>query len=119
MLKWHLVLQFISGFLSKKINEFPEESKDRISKFVEGFEVFPNKDNSECVSLGYNEECVMKCSREVNNEQIVKDVCKTTVLNNFVELHGESYVDRLSNEWAAVTAVCKHMGKLQNFRFAL
>ena len=42
--KWHLVLQFISGLLNKKIIEFPEESRDCISTFVEGLNVITDQD---------------------------------------------------------------------------
>ena len=112
--KWHLVLQFISGFLRKKINEFPKETKDCISMLVEGLELIPDRHNSgrKQVFLYYNEVCVMKCLREVNNEGIVKDVCETTILNDVVELFSIVFVELLPSEWAAVTAVCKHMRKL-------
>ena len=112
--KWHLVLQFISGLLGKKINKFPEESVDCISTFVEGLIVITDKDNSDhkCVFLNHHEVLVMKCLREVNNEEIAKDVCETIVLNDIVELCSQHDVDLSSNEWAAVTAVCKHMSNL-------
>ena len=110
--RWHLVLQFISGLLGKKIHEYPKKCKDCISTFVEGLEVFPDEDNSDCVSLGFNEVCVMKCLREVNDERIVKDVCETTTLDDVVKLVSKLNVNLLSNEWAAVTAVCEHMRKL-------
>ena len=112
--KWHLVLQFISGLLSKKINKFPRESKDCISTFVEGLEVIPDQHNSDhkCMFLNHHEVLVMKCLREVSNEEIVEDVCETTVLNDVAKLCTQYDVDLSSDEWAAVTAVCKHMSNL-------
>ena len=124
--KWHLVLQFISGLLGKKIIKFRGEYqpraqglrsceyKDCISAFVEGLEVTPDRDNSDLKRMFFknNEVLVMKCLREVNNEKIVEDVCETTILGDVVELRDNCNVSLLSSEWAAVTAVCKHMTQL-------
>ena len=110
--KWHLVLQFISGLLRTKMEDSPEETKDCISAFVESLEVVTDEETSACVFLKHHEVLVMKCLAEVNNETLVEDVCKTTVLNDVVELRDYYTVELLSNEWASVVAVCKHMNKL-------
>ena len=54
----------------------------------------------------------MKCMREVNNEEIVKDVCETTVLNDVVKVCTQYDVDLSSDEWAAVAAICRQMRNL-------
>ena len=105
--KWHLVLQFIAGLLGKKMRMFDGEYKDCVSAFAENFEV---TDDGEII-LNYNQVFVMKCLREVDDEEIVKDVCReTTALNNVVKLN--QLHDISPSDCAAVTSVCKHMKNL-------
>jgi GTPase SAR1 family protein len=103
--KWHLVLQFIAGLLGKKM--FDREYKDCIFAYAESLEATHGK-----IELNYNEVFVMTCLREVDDEEIVKDVCETTALNDVVHLHGGSHIVSPS-EWAARKFVCKHMKNLE------
>ncbi|CAB3980977.1 NACHT, LRR and PYD domains-containing 14-like [Paramuricea clavata] len=106
--KWHLVLQFIAGLLGKKIKNFDWEYKDCVFAFAESLKVTNGK-----IQLNYQEVFIMKCLREADNEEITKEVCETTAMNDSVELLTRLRVYNLSpSEWAAVTFVCKHMKKL-------
>ncbi|CAB4037182.1 Hypothetical predicted protein [Paramuricea clavata] len=105
--KWHLVLQFLAGLLGKKIKNFRREYTDCVFAFAERFQVTHGK-----IELNYNEVFVMTCLREVDDEEIVKDVCETTALNVVVHLHGGSHIVSPS-EWAARKFVCKHMKNLE------
>jgi hypothetical protein len=105
--KWHLVLQFLAGLLGKKIKNFDKEYTDCVFAFAERFEVTHGK-----IELNYNEVFVMTCLREVDDEEIVKNVCDTTALNDVVHLHGGSHIVSPS-EWAARKFVCKHMKNLK------
>ena len=79
--KWHLVLQFIAGLLGKK-NYY----KHSVLAFAECFLVKDGnlelRDNS--LTL-----LVLKCLREVNDEDIAKEACETTAMNDVVSLTAE------------------------------
>ena len=108
--KWHLVLQFIAGLLGKKIKNFDREYKDCVFAFAESFEVTDGK-----IEVDYHAVFIMKCLRETNDEEITKEVCETTAINDMVQLHTASgFYDLSPSEWVAVTFVCKHMKKLEN-----
>ncbi|CAB4043138.1 Hypothetical predicted protein [Paramuricea clavata] len=104
--KWHLIIHFIAGLLSKK--RFHREYKDCIFAIGESLQVTHGK-----IELNYNEVFVMKCLREVDDEEIVKEVCETTTLNDVVKLHNGLYHVSPS-DWAAVSYICKHMKNLAN-----
>jgi hypothetical protein len=106
--KWHLVLQFIAGLLGKKIMMFDKEYKDSIFAFAESLEVTSGE-----IQVNYHNLFIIKCLREADNEEICKEVCETTALNDVVKLdHGLYYVS--PSEWAAVSFICKHMKNLAN-----
>jgi Leucine-rich repeat (LRR) protein len=108
--KWHLVLQFIAGLLGKKIKNFDREYKDCVLAFAERFKVTHGT-----IVVTYHEVFIMKCLREVDDEEITKEVCETTAINDVAELYINPASYHLStSEWAAVTFVCKHMKKLEN-----
>ena len=108
--KWHLVIQFIAGLLGKKINNFDREYKDCVFSFAESFEVTNGK-----IEVKYHEMFIMKCLREADDEEITKEVCEETAINDVAELYINPASYHLStSEWAAVTFVCKHMKKLAN-----
>ncbi|CAB3999042.1 Hypothetical predicted protein [Paramuricea clavata] len=112
--KWHLVLQFIAGLLGKKIKNFDREYKDCVFAFAESFEV----DGGE-IEVEYREVFIMKCLREADNEEITKEVCETTAINDLVELSNDPDVYDLSpSDWAAVTFVCKHMKRLAQLKLS-
>jgi Ran GTPase-activating protein (RanGAP) involved in mRNA processing and transport len=108
--KWHLVLQFIAGLLGKKINDFDREYKDCIFAFAESLEVTDGE-----IEVGYHEVFIMKCLREADDEEITKEVCETTAINDLIELVILPASYNLSaSDWAAVTFVCKHVKKWAN-----
>jgi Ran GTPase-activating protein (RanGAP) involved in mRNA processing and transport len=110
--KWHLVLQFIAGLLGKKIKNFDEEHKDCVFAFAESLEVTDGE-----IIVKYHEVFIMKCLSEADNEEITKEVCETTVINDIVELLALAEFYNLSpSEWVAVTFICKHMKRLENLR---
>ena len=79
--KWHLVLQFIARLLGKKIKNFDREYKDCIFAFAESLEVTDGE-----IEVGYHEVFIMKCLREADDEEITKEVCETTAINDLIEL---------------------------------
>ena len=115
--KWHLVLQFIAGLLGKEIKMLKKdhcEVKDCVLAFAESFELKP-EDGVYCVAHSYILLLIMKCLREVEDEEIVKEACETTAINDIVVLR-EGNRDRVklsSGDWSAVFLVCKHMKNLK------
>jgi Ran GTPase-activating protein (RanGAP) involved in mRNA processing and transport len=106
--KWHLVLQFIAGLLGKKIQNFDREYKDCVFAFAENFKVTHGK-----IDVNYHEVFIIKCLKEADDEEITKEVCEATAINDSVELH-TVFKNLSPSEWAAVTFVCKHMKNLAN-----
>jgi Leucine-rich repeat (LRR) protein len=108
--KWHLVIQFIAGLLGKKIKNFDREYKNCVFSFAESFEVTNGK-----IEVKYHEMLIMKCLREADDEEITKEVCEETAINDVAELYiNPASYHLFTSEWAAVTFVCKHMKKLAN-----
>ena len=105
--KWHLVLQFIAGLLGEKIKMFSREYRDCVFTFAEGFRVSDGN-----VELGSNEIFIMKCLRELDDKEIVKDICETTALKDVIKLDA-SFGHFPSSDLAAVTFVSKQMKKLE------
>ena len=103
--KWHLVLQFIAGLLGEKIKMFRREYRDCVFTFVESFRVSDGEFARDGIEV-----FIMKCLRELDDEEIVKDICETTALKNVIKLGGYGYFP--SSDWAAVTFVSKQMKKL-------
>jgi hypothetical protein len=101
--KWHLVLQFIAGLLGKKNGH-----KDCVLAFAESFVCkdgrLDDNDNSALI--------VMRCLREVGDEDIAKEACEITAMNDVVSLTNRIAPALTSSDWAAVTFVCKYMKKL-------
>ena len=85
------------------------EYKDCVMVFAEGFE-----ETRDTMELNYSQVFVMKCLREVDDEYIAKDVCKTTGIKDVVTL--STGTENISaSDWEAVTFVCKHMENLSRF----
>ena len=118
--KWHLVLQFIAGLLGKEIKMLKKdrrEVKDCVLVFAESFE-FASEDGVFYVDESYTSFLIMKCLREVEDEEIVKEACKTTAINDIVGLvEGGGPVELSSSDWSAVFLVCKHMKNLKELNF--
>ena len=114
--KWHLVLQFIAGLLGKEIGTLKKDCckvKDCVSAFAESFECTSAYGVFD-VTKSYTLLLIMKCLREVEDEEIVKEACETTAINNIVGLAaGYGPVKLSSGDWSAVFLVCKHMENLK------
>ena len=112
--KWHLVLQFIAGLLGKEIKMFQKHRyKDCVLEFAKSFKL-TSEDGEFDVTKNYTSLLIMKCLREVEDEEIVKEACETTAINDIVCLrYGHGPVTLTSNDWSAVFSVCKHMKNLK------
>ena len=112
--KWHLVLQFIAGLLGKEIKMFQKDRyKDCVLAFAKSFEL-TSEDGVFDVTVNYTSLLIMKCLREVEDEEIVKEACETTAINDIVDLeYGYGPVTLTSSDWSAVSLVCKHMKNLK------
>ena len=115
--KWHLVLQFIAGLLGKEIKMLKKDCckvKDCVLAFAERFEFTYEKGLFDVIK-SYTLLLIMKCLREVEDEEIVKEACKTTAINDVVGLvQAFGLVEMTSDDWAAVFFVCKHMKNLKH-----
>ena len=112
--KWHLVLQFIAGLLGKEIKMFQKDRyKDCVWAFAKSFKL-TSEDGVFDVRKNYASLLIMKCLREVEDEEIVKEACETTAINDIVDLrYGVGPVTLTSSDWSAVSLVCKHMKNLK------
>ena len=71
--KWHLVLQFIAGLLGKEIKMFQKDRfKDCVLAFPNSFQL-ANPFGEFEVKENYTSLLIMKCLREVEDEEIVKE----------------------------------------------
>ena len=113
--KWHLVLQFIAGLLGKEIKMFQKDRyKDCVLAFAKSFELNTSEDGVFDVKRNYTSLLIMKCLREVEDEEIVKEACETTAINDIVHLRYGFILGTLtSSDWSAVLLVCKHMKNLK------
>ena len=111
--KWHLVLQFIAGLLGKMLKKDRCEVKDCVLALAESFKL-KSEDGVYYVDESYTSLLIMKCLREVEDEEIVKEACKTTAINDIVGLAESNGPVKLSSgDWSAVFLVCKHMKNLK------
>ena len=112
--KWHLVLQFIAGLLGKEIKMFQKHRyKDCVLAFAKSFEL-KREDGVFDVKKNYTSLLIMKCLREVEDEEIVKEACETTAINDIVDLrYRRGPVTLTSSDWSATFLVCKHMKNLK------
>ena len=107
--KWHLVLQFVAGLVGEKI-KMEKEYKECLLAFAESIDV----DDGKIIVDKYNHNgFVMKCLKEVNNENIAKDVLETNEISGEMDL----YVDYRASpdECAVITFSAKIMKNKVNF----
>ena len=120
--KWHLVLQFIAGLLGKEIKMLKKDRrkvKDCVLAFAESFEL-KSEDGEFYVAESYTLLLIMKCLREVEDEEIVKKACETTAINDIIGLaRSGGPVELSSSDWSAVFLVCKHMKNLKKLKLFL
>ena len=131
---WHLVLLFIAGLLGEKVTGTMSGGDNYyscFSAFTNGLTVGDAEldgitvHDAELELSNYGNVVVMKCLKEVDDENIVKNVCEKTLLH-FVRTinYDPSKGGYLStSDWAAVTFICKHLDnlkhlKLRNFPFS-
>ena len=107
--RWHLVLQFIAGLLGKKMTMFDRRYEECVMVYAEGF-----KQIHKTIHLEYDEVFAMKCLKELDNERIVKDICKRTPLKDVESLNGE-FFGLSPSDWVAVNFVSKHINNLSRF----
>ena len=106
--KWHLVFQFIAGLVRKKMKMSDTRvDKSCIWAFTDHFKVAGGKRVPDDKQL-----LIMKCIREVNDEEIAEEVCETAALNNVFWLRIDGNIHQ--SDLAAITFVCKHMKNFQN-----
>ena len=112
--RWHLVLQFIAGLLGKEIKMFKKDRyKDCVLTFAKSFELTSKQGVFHCTE-NYTSLLIMKCLREVEDEEIVEEACKTTGMNDMIGLrYGYGPVTLTLSDWSAVFAVCKRMKNLK------
>ena len=107
--KWHLILQFIAGLAGKKMKmSGTRVDRSCIVAFTDHFKVA----DGELVSNEKKQLLIMKCIREVDDEEIAEEVCETTALKNVFWLRIDE--DIPPSDLAAIAFVCKHMKNFQN-----
>ena len=113
--KWHLVLQFIAGLLGEKIKmSASNDYRDCCLAFAKSF--YP-AGHEKLMSLhDANHALVMRCLREVDDEDIVKQACEQTDLNMVTRINGVMD-SQFTSEWAAMTFVWKHLKNVQKLLF--
>ena len=89
------------------------EVKDCVLAFAESFK-FTSERRVFYVDNSYTLLLIMKCLREVEDEEIIKEACKTTAINDIVGLaESDGPVELSSGDRSAVFLVCKHMKNLK------
>ena len=115
--KWHLVFQFIAGLLGEKIKTSGSDFHDCVMAFTKSLTL-----NDGEISLGdYGNVLVVKCLREVNDEDIAKKACETTGLNLVTGITYDGLAPPYSlsrSDLEAVNFACKHMNNLKDFNLA-
>mgnify|MGYP002803517157 CR=1 FL=1 len=108
--KWHLVLQFIAGLLGKKIKIFDEYYQCFLA-FAESFWVCEGRIMIDSYSPN---QCILKCLKEVDDEDISKSVFETNSVSDDVNLcfvfGSETLLDL-----AVATFALKHMKNTATF----
>ena len=107
--KWRLVLQFIAGLVGEKI-KMKKEYKECLLAFAESIDV---KDGKIDVSEYHHNWFVMKCFKEVDNEDIAKDVVEANEISGEMDLHVDDTTS--PDECAVITFSAKIMKNAVNF----
>ena len=119
-IKWHLVLQFIAGLLGREIKRFQKDRyKECVLAFAKAFQL-ASKHRVYDVHENYTSLLIMKCLREVEDEEILKEACETTAINDIVGLtYDDGPVTLTSSDWSAIFLVCKHMKNLKKLHLGV
>ena len=102
--KWYLVLQFLAGLLGEKMKMSDSDYQHCIFAFVTCLASHDGKIELD----SYDNVFVMKCLRELDDEDIVKKACEKTDLNLVERIVYNGNLLSLS-EWEAVIYVYKHL----------
>ena len=107
--KWYLVLQFLAGLLGEKMKMSDSDYQHCVFAFVTCLASHDGKIELD----SYDNVFVMKCLREVDDEDIVKKACGKTDLNLVTRIEHFSLSNSLlPSEWEATIYVCKHLRNL-------
>ena len=107
--KWHLVLQFVAGLVGEKI-KMEKEYKECLLAFAESIDV---DDGKIIVRKHHHNAFVMKCLKEVDDEDIAKDVLETNEISGEMDLYVNERVS--PDECAVITFSAKIMKNAVNF----
>ena len=112
--KWHLVLQFIAGLLGEKIKmSASNDYRDCCLAFAKSAKSF-DPENGKLMNLDdVYHVLAMRCLREVDYEDIVKQACEQTDLNLVTKIK-RCFWPLPTSEWAAVTFLWKHLKNVQD-----
>ena len=111
--KWHLVLQFTAGLLGEKIKM--SASNDYCDCCLAFAKSFFHPGNEKWMTLDFDSHVlVMRCLREVDDEDIVKQACEQTDLNMVTTIGRAVRLRFLStSDWAAMTFLWKHLKNVE------
>ncbi len=106
--KWCLVLQFLAGLLGEKIKMSDSDYQRCVFAFVT---CLASHDGEIDIDDYDDYVFVMKCLREVNDEDVVKEACEKPHLNLVTGIIC-NMTPYSPSEWEAVTYVCKYLHNL-------
>ena len=104
--KWHLVLQFIAGLLGKKIEMFDEKYCDCLLVFAKSFK---EDDGEIMVRPSNHNEFIIKCLKEVDNEDIFENVFETNSFGDDANLNLHSGYTLAITDWKVITFALERM----------
>ena len=117
--KWHLVLQFIAGLLSEKVKTSGREYEDCIMTFAQNLDI---RDDRTMDFDNFNHMLVVKCLREVDHEDIVKQACESANLSRVTKIFSsEGNPDtnlRSRSVWVAMTFLWRHLKNLRGLKIS-
>ena len=116
--KWHLVLKFIAGLLGEKI-KLSAASDYRGCCLAFGKSLNPRW-GSETISLAdVSHVLAMRCLKEVDDEDIVKQACEATNLKDVRKIcrSGDLDLPLSGSDWAAATFLWKHLKNVKDLSF--
>ena len=115
--KWHLVLQFIAGLLSEKVKTSGSEYNDCIMTFAQNLVI---RDDRTMHLNDFNHMLVVKCLREVDDEDIVRQACESANLNLVTRMSSSERNTntklRSRSVWVAMTFLWKHLKNLRSLQ---
>ena len=105
--KWHLVVQFIAGLLSKKLSD--TNFHDCVFALTKAVTLY----DGVFYLMYHNNILVTKWLREVNDKKIIIKACEETELNLVTTIEMKSASEISVGDWKAVVFVFQHLKKLK------